>query len=298
MDDKLKYFLYAAETLNFSKTAEHFFISATAVSKSINKLEDTVGVLLFNRHHNSIELTSAGKAFYENAKFIASDYNEAIASAQQVDADVQPKITIGFSSLYEAKIIVPRLNQYKYTHSRTAFMFTHRSIEQLHQGLTDGNIDLTYSFETMMDRTNISNTLLLSSDYMIGISKYNKLATAQSLNVQKLAGLACGYYSQYNSVLAKDRLDQQAKNAGINNLHYIQFETLETLLSSVANNQCFAFFPDLFSNPHLFPDIVFLPNSNPFSSYQLVQSNLNGTNHTVTEITNFVEQSFHKKRYR
>ncbi|WP_170999593.1 LysR family transcriptional regulator [Paucilactobacillus kaifaensis] len=293
MDDKLKYFLYAAETLNFSKTAEHFFISATAVSKSINKLEDTVGVLLFNRHHNSIELTPAGKAFYENAKFVASDYKTAIESARQVDVHVQPKITIGFSSLYEARIIVPILNHYKQNNNGTIFEYTHRSIEQLHQGLADGNIDLAYSFGMMQDQENVTNTLLLASDYTIGISKYNNLATANSLNVQELDNLACGYYSQYNSVSAKNWLDQQAKRAGINNLHYIQFETLETLLSSVANNQCFAFFPDLFSNSHLFPDIVFLPNNNPFSSYQLVQSSLNNINNNVAKIANFVDKNFH-----
>lgn len=291
MDDKLKYFLYAAETLNFSKTAEHFFISATAVSKSINNLEDTVGVLLFNRHHNSIELTPAGKAFYENAKFVASDYKTAIESAKQVGVHVQPKITIGFSSLYEAKIIVPLLNNYKQNHVDVIFDFTHRSIEQLHQGLVDGNIDLAYSFGITTDNTNVTNTLLLSSDYMIGVSKYNKFATSTALNINKLQGLSYGYYSQYNSVLAKNLLKQQANTVEINNLQYRQFETLETLLSAVASDQCFAFFPDLFSTPHLFPDIVFIPNSNPFSSYQLVQSQLKNSTNNVQKVAKFIEQN-------
>lgn len=63
MDEKLRYFLYAAQTLSFKKAAAHFFVSATAVSKGVSSLEDEIGVKLFNRHNNSIELSQAGQHF-------------------------------------------------------------------------------------------------------------------------------------------------------------------------------------------------------------------------------------------
>nr|WP_054756549.1 LysR family transcriptional regulator [Liquorilactobacillus satsumensis] len=72
MDDKLKYFLYAAQNLSFTKTAAHFFISTTAVSKAIANLEEKIGFPLFKRRYNSLELTQAGRNFYENARLLHS----------------------------------------------------------------------------------------------------------------------------------------------------------------------------------------------------------------------------------
>lgn len=84
MDNKLKYFLYAAQYGSFAKTATHFYLSTTAISKAIAKLEAQVGFALFDRHQNAIELTQAGRDFYENAKYIAADYQRAIQAGQAV----------------------------------------------------------------------------------------------------------------------------------------------------------------------------------------------------------------------
>ena len=60
---QLRIFISAANTLNFSRTAEQFFISQPAVTHSIKILESSLGVKLFNRISRKITLTAEGLEF-------------------------------------------------------------------------------------------------------------------------------------------------------------------------------------------------------------------------------------------
>lgn len=43
---QLEYFISVAETLSFTKTAEKFYISQTAITQQIKSLEESMGVTL------------------------------------------------------------------------------------------------------------------------------------------------------------------------------------------------------------------------------------------------------------
>ena len=60
---QLRLFVSAANSLNFSRTAEQFFISQPAVTHSIKMLEASLGVKLFNRASRKITLTAEGLEF-------------------------------------------------------------------------------------------------------------------------------------------------------------------------------------------------------------------------------------------
>ena len=60
---QLRLFISAANTLNFSRTAEQFFVSQPAVTHSIKMLETNLGVKLFNRTSRKITLTAEGLEF-------------------------------------------------------------------------------------------------------------------------------------------------------------------------------------------------------------------------------------------
>ncbi|NYC53083.1 DNA-binding transcriptional LysR family regulator [Clostridium beijerinckii] len=62
----LEYFLTAAEELNFTKAAKKLFISQQSLSSHISKLENDLGVELFNRTV-PLTLTPAGKSLVKNA---------------------------------------------------------------------------------------------------------------------------------------------------------------------------------------------------------------------------------------
>ena len=69
MDDfRLRVFITAAKTLNFTKCAEQLFISQPAVSKHIGELESRYKVQLFERSGSRLALTEAGRVMLEHAE--------------------------------------------------------------------------------------------------------------------------------------------------------------------------------------------------------------------------------------
>jgi DNA-binding transcriptional LysR family regulator len=57
-----------AEELNFSRAAERLNLTQPALSKQIIELEGMLGFRLFERNHQNVELTDAGRAFVEEAR--------------------------------------------------------------------------------------------------------------------------------------------------------------------------------------------------------------------------------------
>ena len=66
----LKYIVAVAETRHFGKAAEHCFVSQPTLSGQIRKLEDELGIIIFERTNRSVEVTPAGAAILEHARLI------------------------------------------------------------------------------------------------------------------------------------------------------------------------------------------------------------------------------------
>ena len=70
---QLEYLVDLSQTLNFTKTAQNFYISQTAITKQIQCLEKDLGISLFKRSKKSVELTNEGIIYLPYAKKILDD---------------------------------------------------------------------------------------------------------------------------------------------------------------------------------------------------------------------------------
>lgn len=67
---QLQYVVQIAAEKNFSRAAEKLHIAQPSLSQQLSKLEKEIGVLLFRRTTNNVELTHAGAAFVAKAESI------------------------------------------------------------------------------------------------------------------------------------------------------------------------------------------------------------------------------------
>ncbi|MBR4692994.1 MAG: LysR family transcriptional regulator [Oscillospiraceae bacterium] len=74
---QLKLFLSLSKTLNFTKTANEFYVTQPTVSNYIKVLENSIGVTLLKRDSHSVSLTEEGKEFVVYATQILSLEAEA-----------------------------------------------------------------------------------------------------------------------------------------------------------------------------------------------------------------------------
>ena len=82
--NQLRYFVAAAESRSFTKAADQFFISQTAVTQQIRLLEEMLGCPLFDRSTRPVSLTPAGKAFLTEAKAILERMDQPLTGRTEL----------------------------------------------------------------------------------------------------------------------------------------------------------------------------------------------------------------------
>ena len=81
---QLQYFCTAAETENFAEAGSLMNVPASSISQSVRRLEKELGVDLFDRKANSIELNQRGRAFYIQTKSGLNMLRDAKTKAMDV----------------------------------------------------------------------------------------------------------------------------------------------------------------------------------------------------------------------
>ena len=81
---ELDVFLTLAQTLSFRRTAEQVHLSQPAVSSLIGRLEDALGVRLFDRTTRSVQLTGPGQVFVEQARLLRDQSDAAVQAVRNV----------------------------------------------------------------------------------------------------------------------------------------------------------------------------------------------------------------------
>ena len=81
------YFIAVVEQGSFSKAAKKFYLSQSAISQQITKLENDLGFSLFDRRTYYPTLTEEGKRYYDLAKKLLSDYKNEYNKTDLFDWD-------------------------------------------------------------------------------------------------------------------------------------------------------------------------------------------------------------------
>lgn len=104
----------AARTLSFTKAADALHLTQSAVSRQIAQLEESLGVLLFERRHRAIVLTEPGRILQRAAVECLERLRDATARLRTVQAPRQVAMTCtpGFASLW----LIPRLVHFTASH--------------------------------------------------------------------------------------------------------------------------------------------------------------------------------------
>lgn len=93
-----KIFYEVAKTGNISKAAKELYISQPAISKSISKLEDSLGTVLFTRNSRGVQLTNEGQVLFEYTKSAFDALNKGEQELKRIKNFHMGHIRIGVSN--------------------------------------------------------------------------------------------------------------------------------------------------------------------------------------------------------
>ena len=105
---ELQLFLKLSETLHYTKTSHIMAISPSALSRTIQRMEDQVGQKLFFRDNRGVVLTPAGSRFRDYALSVLEDWQILQNDLSEESRDVKGELIL-YSSVTGCYTILPEL---------------------------------------------------------------------------------------------------------------------------------------------------------------------------------------------
>lgn len=140
--DLLQTFIEVARVEHLGRAAESLQADQSTVSRKIARLEEEVGVPLFERIGRNLRLTAAGQRFVGRAERMVDDLREAIADAEGTVSEDTGEVHIGFLHTVGARWLPERLVRFRETHPRVRFVLREGNVDEVITGLARGDFDL------------------------------------------------------------------------------------------------------------------------------------------------------------
>ena len=182
---QLHYVLAVAEHQNFTKAAQKVFVTQPTLSMQIQKLEDELDVLIFDRSKKPIELTETGKKIVQQARKIV---NESDRIKDIVDQ--QKGFVGGLFRLGIIPTVMPTLLPMFLTNFIKKYPKVKLKIEELHteamiEKLKDGHLDAGIA-ATPLQMENIKEQPLYYEPFVGYIPSGHRLHSQEKLEVNEL----------------------------------------------------------------------------------------------------------------
>lgn len=186
---QMRYFLAVAEELNFTRAAERLHLAQQALSASIRRLEEQLGVALFVRSTRKVELTAAGEVLVEGARTVVEAAAAAVERVHQVAEGRSGRMAIGFSTAAGGVASVREIIR---TFSERSPGVDIRTVEHdfgdPSAGLADGSVDAAFIFGPLPVE-GLSSVILVQEDRVLAIRPEHPLAGRAVVSADDLRDL-------------------------------------------------------------------------------------------------------------
>lgn len=139
-----KTFLYVANLSSFTKAAEHLFISQSAVSQTIKKLEAEVNCTLFERSSRGLMLTPEGESLLLHVRRALEELDRGENRLSNMNRLKTDTLRIGATQTTVHHFMPPKLREFKSQHPNVRINFINSTTAGLCDMLQNGQIDLAF----------------------------------------------------------------------------------------------------------------------------------------------------------
>ncbi|MDS1014630.1 LysR substrate-binding domain-containing protein [Lentilactobacillus buchneri] len=184
----LRYFIESAKYLNFTKAAEHLYVTQPTLSRQIMDLEAELGVQLFVRGRQTLTLTSEGDALLEQAIDIVTKFDNIKKTIQPHTNELTGKLTIGYQSFFDTTLMYDVLKSVTKKYPRVTLSLFRGTPLQLRRQLINNQCDAIFGLNTYIDSIpNIKTIELQKNKLQIAVPSTHPLANMKSVDIKRLA---------------------------------------------------------------------------------------------------------------
>jgi DNA-binding transcriptional LysR family regulator len=185
---QIRYFLALADELNFTRAAGRLHISQPPLTRHIQQLESSMGVVLFERTTRGVALTHAGMVFLEEARKIAALTDQAQSKTQLAHAGQLGGLDIGIFGSAILNVIPTLLIELRKTHPNVAISLQNTTKIQQIEAVRGKRLDIGFNrvFPEVSDL--VVETVFIERLF-VAMHGDHPLAERRALAVKDLAGV-------------------------------------------------------------------------------------------------------------
>jgi LysR family hydrogen peroxide-inducible transcriptional activator len=138
---QLNYIIAVDTHRHFGRAADACFVTQPTLSMQIQKLEDQLGAVLFNRNKHPVEPTAIGKKIIEQARLVVSEATKIEQLAQFETGDFRGDLKLGIIPTVATNLIYRFIDKFRATLPDVHLVIEELQTDQIIEALRNNAID-------------------------------------------------------------------------------------------------------------------------------------------------------------
>ena len=268
----MKYLIAVSKYQHFGKAAEACFVSQPALSMQIHKLEETLGVKLFERTNKSVMTTDVGKKIVEHAENIIKEVDEINQIAKVASDPLSVELKIGaFPTLapYYLPKAIPKITT---LYPKLKLHIIEDKTENLIEELINGKIDAAFLATPLpYEVPSLEYTVLFKDEFLLAVPDSHKFAEKKRISRSDISG-ECLFLLDDGHCLRDQALDICTAKGATENEEF-RASSLETLRHMVIANKGITLIPKIASRSNDGLNYLEFTNPRPTRTISMVWRN-------------------------
>lgn len=197
-DRLLHAFSVVAEELHFGRAAQRLHLSQPPLSKTIRKLEQTLGVQLLIRSTRSVRLTAAGVELYRRVQQIEADSKAMVRAVQQTAKGESGYLTVGLTPSAAYSNLSEILYEFRKRYPTVRLDLREMNSNQMPEALHQRQLDLAILRPPFAD-PDLSPELIYHEPMVVAMRKDHRLASKRWVTMRQVLDYDVVGYSRQNS---------------------------------------------------------------------------------------------------
>ncbi|MFO7719412.1 MAG: LysR substrate-binding domain-containing protein [Gillisia sp.] len=182
---QLQYVLAVAEHQNFTKAAQKVFVTQPTLSMQIQKLEDELGVRIFDRSKKPIQLTETGRKIVNQARNIVNESDRIQDIVDQEKGFIGGTFRIGVIPTIMPTLLPMFLNNFIKKYPKVKLKIEELNTDTIVERLKEGHLDAAIA-ATPLEIENIKEQVLYYEPFVAYIPQSHRLSKLEKLKVEDL----------------------------------------------------------------------------------------------------------------
>lgn len=240
---QLQYVIQIAKEKNFSRAAEKLHIAQPSLSQQLSKLEQEIGVLLFRRTTNSVELTQAGQVFVDKSQTILDAVEQLKQEMDDMAQMRRGRLVVGTLPITGSHILPLVLPVFGAQYPQIEVVLVEDTTSKLEQLTASGGTDISLLSLPLIDPS-LSWEPFLEEEICLAVPPQHRLAGRQDpidigeLQEEPFIGLKRGQGFRQITV-------ELCEQFGFTPQFVFESSNIETVQSLVAGGMGIAFVPQM-----------------------------------------------------